>query len=245
MNQIKILAPLEIFQQIKAHFTQKQFPIKLAQATSKENDFADISIQGSTLKLHNGDDSLVHPLWDENFHRQLQENQKTPLKKSLGKNPEKLSILDATGGFFCDALQMSRLCHKVLSCEVNPLLYCAAEISKISDLQSQFVADFYSKHSIEFKYHNAFHFSKKTPSAFNSVYIDPMFEHNNAALPKKKMQFLREIAENEELVELKELALKSLSIQRMIIKKSSQDEKSKNSSHIYEGKGHFFEVFIL
>ena len=91
------------------------------------------------------------------------------LKKTLGKNKDKLIIFDATAGFLSDAMIFLAQGHKVIACEQSKIVYllvkdaidrAAAELPYLANLE------FINGDSIEI-YNNV--------NNVDLIYLDPMY----------------------------------------------------------------------
>lgn len=147
------------------------------------------------------------------------------------------SVLDLFAGFGRDSFIFLYRGCKVTAVENNPYIFVV-----LSYFNKLYYKNFSRK--LELKYMDAYSFIKNDESEtigkkFETVYIDPMFDDNQSALPPKDMQIIAYLSSlfNNTAIEVQELSLallKHLVANRVIIKRDN-----KQQALLYDAKPNF------
>lgn len=187
---------------------------------------------------------------DPSYSRSNMRGKNDLLLKAIGFKNHPLRVLDLTAGLLRDSVFMSQAGCQVTSLERNFLLYlCLAWGLMLAQ------ADF--TRNLNLLYRSASDFLRtRNLLYYDVIYYDPMYpEMKSTALPKKEIQFLRElIGEDTDRDETLELILKSNIKSRVVVKKHPAEKKNlkklkefppANQQLIsFEGKAVLFEVYI-
>lgn len=172
----------------------------------------------------------------------LSKNQ--PLFKALNIS-KKPKVLDATAGWGKDAVTFAYFGCEVLAFEENPVVYLLLK----DGLDRAFGdKDFSSKikGSIVLEFGNSREMLLKSPPVVDSIYIDPMYPHEDtkSALPKKEILFLRDILpESSGLEELLRLAIQNTK-KRVVLKRPVGSEILLRPTHSFTSKMVRFDLYI-
>lgn len=121
-------------------------------------------------------------------------NRKDPLLRALGRSKDSLRILDATTGFMEDAFEMSRLGHSVTCLERWPSVFSLSRRALDQASLDPELANLVQR--LELKCADAREYLSDSKETFDVVYLDPFFpKRSSKALPKKKMQILHQLAQ--------------------------------------------------
>lgn len=143
------------------------------------------------LQLKDNKSNVKFILSFDEYSEILKNSRNHPLNKILKK--DKLKILDCTGGFCKDSAIMSSLGNNVTMIEKNPLIMRLLKDAKTRIVCEEIQSIF---NDINMRLGDCLSFIRDTAFRFDYIYFDFMFNVNKSALPSKKEQFLRKIAEN-------------------------------------------------
>lgn len=155
------------------------------------------------------------------------------------------AILDATAGLGKDALSFCHFGALVTAVEENPMVFSLLEDGLARALlHPLFKKKFGGK--INLVQGSSLDFMKARKEKFNTIYLDPMYPHEEkSAKPKKEMAFLREIlSETENIQELLEVSLKSAT-KRVVLKRPHGSEAIGQPSHSFESKLVRFDMYLM
>jgi protein-L-isoaspartate O-methyltransferase len=122
----------------------------------------------------------------------IRQNKKHIINKIFKKGPSR--VLDCTGGFGRDSAIISSLGNSVTMIEENPLIMKVLR-DAICRIKNNNIGLIFEK--ITTKLGNCLDYIKTTNKLFDYIYFDFMFNTNKSALPSKREQFLRMIANND------------------------------------------------
>jgi len=140
-----------------------------------------------------------------------------PLIKALGlKKLKKVHIIDLTAGLGQDAFVMAAFGAHVILIEKSPIIAKALKDGLQQANQSPELHPIVSK--MQFIETDSLDYLKSLSQQPDIIYLDPMFELNKTAKPKKQMQLIQSFSENTNYEHLLELALTKAS-KRVVIKR--------------------------
>ncbi len=186
------------------------------------------------LQLEDNKSNVKFILSFDEYSEILKNSRNHPLNKILKK--DKLKILDCTGGFCKDSAIMSSFGNNVTMIEKNLLIMKLLKDAKTRIISKDIKSIF---NGITMRLGDCLSYIRNTAIQFDYIYFDFMFNVNKRALPSKKEQFLRKIAENDSQKNLDIIneTIKRVS-SKIIIKEyiSSNDYKNFDIIHTYKSK---------
>ncbi len=185
---------------------------------------------------------------DPSYSRPNTRGKNDLLLKAIGFKNQPLRVLDLTAGLLRDSVFMAQSGCQVTSLERNFSLYlCLAwGIQRSESTVFQ---------NINLLHRSAQEFLKtQNLIPYDVIYYDPMYpESKSAALPKKEIQFLRDlIGEDLDRDAVLQMILTSNVRSRVVMKRHPQDKMKKEKQKdypgqqvvLFEGKAVVFEVFL-
>lgn len=179
------------------------------------------------------------------FQQRLKTLSKTqPLFKAMALEKGE-RVLDATAGLGKDALSFCHYGAEVTAVEENPLVFALLEDGLRRALLNP---QFHKKYSDKIKlvHGSSLDFMKNISEKPHSIYLDPMYPHEEkSAKPKKEMAFLRDIlSETQNIEELLETALQT-ALKRVVLKRPLSSPFLLKPSHSFESKMVRFDMYLM
>ncbi len=124
----------------------------------------------------------------KNYQRQKISPKKDLLAKAVGVEPG-LKVCDLTMGLAGDSFKLCYFGAKVTAIEENPLL-----VALVKDGQRRFIEGGHNLF-LQIRQGSFQNFLEEMIQNHEVFYLDPMYEHDRTALPRKEMQYLAEISQ--------------------------------------------------
>lgn len=172
---------------------------------------------------------------------------KLPLAKAAGLKPGfRPSVFDATAGLGIDGFVLASLGCSLTMCERSPilgaLLHDGLERAKQSSSPESIVA-----HQIHYLNENSITFITNTKAKFQTIYLDPMYPHNDqSALNKLSMRIIRElVGDDKDAEKLLSLSL-TKALNRVVVKRprTAPYLGDCKPSHLIKMKNSRFDVYM-
>lgn len=212
-----------------------------------------IKVTSEHVELVNQKDALSLPFWvdflqgrSDERRRKLANGASELILRAIGvKKTERLSVWDLTAGWGRDAFMLASAGCDVTLVEGAPsvALLLADGIERLFEVDKVI-----SREAFKFVFANAMHYLSNATMKPDVIYLDPMYpERNKAALVKKEMQILHELAWSDiDEVALFQRACEQAK-QRVVVKRPiyAPPLTEVKPSHQYKGKHTRFDVYLI
>lgn len=157
------------------------------------------------------------------------------IAKALGLSKGKVKIFDATMGLAQDAWFLAQLGAEIEGCERSPVVYLL-----LADALQRA-----REPLLQIHYGDSIQWLRSHPTAYSSVYIDPMFpEKKKSALPRKEMRIFKKwVGEDLDATDLLKTALESTA-ERVVVKRPLRAEAlAAGVIHSFEGQTVRYDLY--
>ena len=165
------------------------------------------------------------------------------LKKTLGKNKDKLIIFDATAGFLSDAMIFLAQGHKVIACEQSKIVYLL-----VKDAIDRAAAELPYLANLEFINGDSIEIYNKVNNV-DLIYLDPMYpEPKKNLLRSGSIDSIKDILQIENIENKGDLLFhdfKKLKYKKIVLKRPIKaDEIDSNVNYQIKGKSTRYDIYI-
>ena len=165
------------------------------------------------------------------------------LKKTLGKNKDKLTIFDATAGFLSDSIIFLAQGHNVIACEQSKIIYLL-----VKDAIERAIDELPYLANLEFINGNSSDVYTKLVN-IDLIYLDPMYpEPKKNLLRSGNINLIRDILALENIQNKGDLLFhdfKKLDYKKIVLKRPIKAEEiDSNVNYQIKGKSTRYDIYI-